>query len=107
MPAWFMVCGGKVIIELRLNGTMAVRFGNRYLNCHEIMARSAPTTKQDEASLQEASSPGMTPTNGRSGRTPAEPYPPADEEQGKKQGPYRPAANHPWRGKFPAKKGER
>jgi Helix-turn-helix domain len=92
--------GSKVIIELRLDGTMAVRFGSRYLNCHEIMARSAPTTKQDEASLQEAPSSGMTPTNGRSGRTPAEPYPPADEEQGKQQGPYRPAASHPWRGKF-------
>jgi hypothetical protein len=113
--------GGKVIIELRLDGTMAIRFGNRYLNYHEIPTRSAGqtdtradtragaerngATKKDEASLPEASSPGVKPTNGRSGRTPAEPYPPAGEDQPTSdkptgKGPHRPAADHPWRGGF-------
>src|ERR1700722_18995964 len=91
--------GGKVIIELRLDGTMAVRFGNRYLKYHEITARGK-AEKRDEASSQEASSPGSTPINGRSGRTPAEPYPPVDEGENSKTGPYRPPANHPWRRGF-------
>jgi transposase-like protein len=90
--------GGKVIIELRLDKTMAVRFGNRYLNYHEIRRKGAK--KRDETSQQEASSPGSEPTNGRSGRTPAEPYPPVDEGEDSKQGPYRPPANHPWRRGF-------
>jgi hypothetical protein len=30
--------------------------------------------------MKEASSSGMTPASGRSGRTPAEPYPPVDED---------------------------
>ena len=118
--------GGRVIVELRLDGTMAIRFGSRYLNYHEIPTRilvgqadrvadrvaDAATraqrneqTKKDEAPLPEASSPGVKPTNGRSGRTPAEPYPPAGEDKptapeptGK--GPYRPPADHPWRRGF-------
>ena len=31
--------GGKVTIEMRLEGAMAIRFGSRYLNYHEIAAR--------------------------------------------------------------------
>jgi len=113
--------GGKVTIELRLDGTMAIRFGERYLKYHEITAwdpalgGSAPQTprslahlrptpagekKQDDASMKEAPSPGAKPTNGRSGRTPAEPYPPVGEKENTKKGPRRPAANHPWRKGF-------
>jgi len=93
--------GGKVIIELRLDGTMAIRFGNRYLKYHELTFQAKPVKakNKDEASL-ETPSPGVKPTNGRSGRTPAEPYPPDGKEQSKKEGPYRPAANHPWRRGF-------
>jgi hypothetical protein len=94
--------GGKVVIELRLDDTMAVRFGRRYLNYHEITTR--PTEQQAKAKASAKETPGMTPTNGRSGRTPAEPYPPDDEEQANGKGPYRPAANHPWRRKFMGKK---
>jgi transposase-like protein len=94
--------GGKVIIELRLDGTMAIRFGRRYLKYHEI--DGGKRKKEDEASLLEASSSGMTPTSERSGRTPAEPYPPADGEQATGKGPYRPPADHPWRRKFLGKK---
>lgn len=93
--------GGKVLIELRLDGTMAIRFGNRYLKYHEIVAQPEPK-KKDEASRNEAPSSGVKPTSGRSGRTPAEPYPPAGEEQATPKAPYRPAADHPWR-RGPAK----
>ena len=104
--------GGKVMIELRLDGTMAIRFGSRYLQYHEITARDTasslahlrPTPEgeadKDDASTTEASSPGAKPTSGRSGRTPAEPYPPAGEKEPTKKGPYRPSANHPWRKGF-------
>lgn len=113
--------GGKVTIELRLDGTMALRFGQRYLHYHEVVARdaalggSAPQTprslahgrptpegesKQDDASSKEASSPGVQPTSERSGRTPAEPCPPAGVEENTTKGPWRPAANHPWRRGF-------
>jgi transposase len=114
--------GGKVTIELRLDGTMAIRFGDRYLKYHEIVAGgaalggSAPQTPRslahlrptpeggkakDDASMKEASSPGVKPTNGRSGRTPAEPYPPGGESDATKKGPQRPSANHPWRTGLP------
>jgi transposase len=128
--------GGKVIIELRLDGTMAIRFGNRYLNYHAIAPRSAvaastaggaagnqssgtdlalpglaqETTgerKKDEASPNEAPPSGVKPTNGRSGRTPAEPYPPVGEEKATTPGPYRPAANHPWRQGFGGRNGKK
>ena len=104
--------GGKVTIEMRLEGAMAIRFGSRYLNYHEIAARDPasslahlrPTPEgeanKDDASTTEASSPGAKPTSGRSGRTPAEPYPPAGEKEPTKRGPYRPSANHPWRKGF-------
>ncbi len=105
--------GGRVTVELRLDGTMAIRFGDRYLKYHEVPARdtaeeslahSRPTpeggTKRDDAPMKEASSPGVKPTNGRSGRTPAEPYPPVGEEENTRKGPWRPAADHPWRKGF-------
>ena len=113
--------GGKVTIELRLDSTMAIRFGEHYLQYHEIVARdpalggSAPQTprslahwrptpegetQRDDASSKEASSPGVKPTNGRSGRTPAEPYPPVGDKEATRKGPYRPRADHPWRRGF-------
>ena len=112
--------GGKVTIEVRVDGTMAIRLGDRYLNYHEITERDAalgalppdprslahlrPTpegdAKGDDTSMKEESSPGAKPTNGRSGRTPAEPYPPVGEKDDTKKGPYRPSANHPWRKGF-------
>ena len=113
--------GGKVTLELRLDGTMAIRFGTRYLHYHEVATRepalggSAPQTprslahlrptpegekQRDDASSKEASSPGVKPTNGRSGRTPAEPYPPVGAGKDSKKGPNRPRATHPWRRGF-------
>jgi Homeodomain-like domain len=114
--------GGKVTIELRVDGTMAIRLGDRYLNYHEIVAQdaalggSAPQTprslahvrptpegedKGDDASQKKAPSPGVKPTTRRSGRTPAEPYPPDGEKKPTKKGPHRPSATHPWRKGWP------
>jgi hypothetical protein len=119
--------GGKVVVEMRLDGTMAIRLGDRYLNYHEIETRvpnsasadsaSADSASADSASADSASaedeekssekkgrrpskdrrSPGVKPTGGRSGRTPAEPYPPDGKKQDKTSGPHRPRADHPWR----------
>ena len=108
--------GGRVTIELRLDGTMAIRFGDRYLKYHEVSARdpvaeslahSRPTpeveAKRDDAPMKETSPPGVKPTNGRSGRTPAEPYPPVGKGETTKKSPRRPATNHPWRKGFKEK----
>ena len=115
---------GKVVIETRLDGSMAIRFGEHYLKFHELtgagtaVGGSAPHTprslapegptpaarKKDSASLPETESPGVQPTGGRSGRTSAEPYPSDGEAKDTKKKPRRPAANHPWRRGFPKKR---
>jgi len=114
--------GGKVVIEVRLDGSMAIRLGVHYLKHHEIASRSdalggsAPQTprslapggptpegQKENPASKEAESSGVQPTGGRSGRTSAEPYPPDGEAEDTKKGPYRPAADHPWRRGFHAK----
>jgi transposase len=119
-PIWPGERGGKVIVELRLDGTMALRFGSRYLNYHEITARgealgapppdprslalSRPTPQGEEETApppgEGGEAAGVQPAAGRSGRTPAEPYPPDGGAEDTKKGPWRPAAEHPWRRKF-------
>ncbi len=112
--------GGKVVVEVRLDGTMAIRFKGKYLKYHEIAAGvsalggSAPQTprslapegptpageKKGPAPGREAGPSGVQPTGGRSGRTSAEPCPPDGAADDTKKGPYRPAADHPWRRGF-------
>jgi transposase len=116
--------GGKVVVEVRLDGSMAIRFGNHYLKYHEIVSEpailggSAPQTPRSLAhagptpageeegptSTKEAEPPGVQPTGGRSGRTSAEPYPPDGAAEDTTKGPRRPAADHPWRRGFRAKR---
>jgi transposase len=123
-PPWPGQRGGRVTIELRLDGTMAIRFGGHYLRYTEIeeqaspLGGSAPQTprslpherptpkrsKKAAAPSEEIGSPGVQPTDGRSGRTPAEPYPPGGEKDDTKKGRSRPAANHPWRKSYKPKK---
>jgi hypothetical protein len=111
---------GRVVIELRLDGAMALRFGEKYLKYHEIAdvvasrggavpqtprslppGRPTPGGKKGAAApVEGAVSPGVQPAGGRSGCTPAEPYPPDGAGEDSKKGPYRPAANHPWRRTF-------
>jgi hypothetical protein len=115
--------GGKVVIEVRLDGSMAIHFGKHYLNYHEIvvgpaMGGSAPQTprslprcgptpggeEEGPTSKKEAGPSGVQPTVGRSGRTSAEPYPPDGGAEDSKKGPHRPAADHPWRRGFRAER---
>jgi len=116
--------GGKVVIEVRLDGSMAIRFGAHYLRYHEIAWRrealggSAPQTprslapggptpggeEEGAASAKEVEPSGVQPTGGGSGRTSAESYPPDGGGEDNKQGPYRPAADHPWRRGFRPKR---
>ncbi|MBA4191783.1 MAG: hypothetical protein C0467_27710 [Planctomycetaceae bacterium] len=110
--------GGRVVIEERLDGTMKIRFGERYLEYREVSevcrhGGSAPKPPEFIASAADASGKktgrgtkkasrpaGIQPTTGRSGRTPAEPYP-SDGEVGDTAGRRKvPAKNHPWRNGF-------
>lgn len=107
--------GGRVIVETRLDGTLAIRFQKHYLKYTEVAAGtalggSAPkppefsalpadaqVTEKGQAPATEAQPSGVQPTNGRSGRTPAEPYPPAGGAEDTATQPWRPAKDHPWR----------
>jgi hypothetical protein len=121
-PALPGLRGGEVVIEERLDGTMAIRFGPHYLKHREVaqarrLGGPAPKPPEFSASAADASggkkSPapfpgagptGMQPSGGRSGRTPALPYPPAGRAADSAKGPYRPAQNHPWRKPFKQQK---
>src|SRR5262245_20299972 len=114
--------GGRVVIELRLDGALAIRFQGRYLKYRELPAGcspggSAPSPPEFSAlaadargeaegstPLAEAEPLGIQPTAGRSGRTPTEPYPPngAGDDNAKAQ--RRPSATHPWRKPFKRQK---
>ena len=110
---------GRVVIEDRLDGSRVIRFGTHGLNYGEVPAAralggSAPKppefialaadasaeaeeTKTDRDAQEESRPSGMQPTGGRSGRTPAEPYPPDGETEDNEASTERPAKNHPWR----------
>jgi len=116
--------GGKVVIEVRMDGSMGIRFREHYLKYHEIPAGAAvlggaapqtprslahrgPTPVREEegsTSGKETEPCGVQPTVGRSGRTSAEPYPPDGAAEDTTKGPYRPAADHPWRRGFRGKR---
>jgi hypothetical protein len=112
---------GRVVIELRLDGTMALRFGQRYLKYTEVppgcrpggAAPRPPEFSALAADAREETGPapgegarpaGVQPATGRSGRTPAEPAPPGGEAEDSRKGPWRPAADHPWRRGFKGKR---
>lgn len=114
--------GGRVVIEQRLDGRMAIRFRDKYLSYREVppggcAGGSAPRPpefnastadareeKKGQTSAKEARPGGVQPVGGRSGRTPAEPYPPDDAAKDSEKKPYRPAEDHPWRKGFRRKK---
>jgi hypothetical protein len=121
-PVYPGLRGGRVVIELRLDGSMALRFGGKYLKFTEVAAGSAaggsaPRPPEFSASAADArggagagpapdkgAGPGgVQPAGGRSGRTPAEPYPPDSGTEDSGKGPWRPAADHPWRRSFKGK----
>jgi len=122
-PVYPGLRGGRVVIELRLDGSMALRFGGKYLTFTEVAAGSraggsAPRPPEFSASAADASGAveagpapgkaagpgGVQPAVGRSGRTPAEPYPPDGGGEDSGKGAWRPAAGHPWRRSFKGKR---
>jgi transposase len=120
-PAYPGLRGGKVVIELRLDGSMALRFRERYLAYQEVVpgaspGGSAPRPPEFNALAADASAKtglapdegarpaGVQPAGGRSGRTPAEPYPPAGAADDSKKAPRRPAEDHPWRKPYKPRK---
>jgi hypothetical protein len=110
--------GAKVVIEQRLDGSMEIRFRNNYLKYREIPPGSSPggsapsppefnaatadvsREEKDLAPETGAGPTGMQPSGGRSGRTPAEPYPPDGKANDTGKGKKRPAKDHPWREPF-------
>ncbi len=114
--------GGRVVMEQRLDGSLAIRFRDKYLSYREVPAGcrpggSAPRPPEFSAfsadAREEEKSPspeggdgpsGIQPVGGRSGRTPAEPCPPDDGAEDSGEKPYRPAEDHPWRKGFKRKK---
>ena len=98
------------IIEQRLDGSLAIRFGQRYLeyvdlgapppNPRSLSREQHPAVPEEDRAPLEARSPAVTLADGCSGRTPAEPYPSAGNNQPTPQTPYRPPANHPCRRRF-------
>jgi hypothetical protein len=113
---------GKVMVEQRLDGSMRIRFGGKYLSYKEITRAvspggSAPRPPEFSASAADARAEeekdpapseggraGVQPAGGRSGCTPAEPYPPDGGATDSAKGPWRPAENHPWRRPFKEQK---
>jgi hypothetical protein len=113
---------GRVIIEQRRDDRIAIRFGEEYLRFQEIpldardfaraarlggaapqtprslsLLRPTPEAKDKDRAARTARSSGVQPTARRSGRTPAEPYPPNGKTKTKHKEKYRPAKDHPWR----------
>jgi hypothetical protein len=115
-PAYPGERGGRVVIEERLDGTLAIRFKGHYLHYEEITLpdqcceATQPESnsgepvrgeaKSERGAREPSRSSGMRPTAGRSGRTPAEPYPPDGEAKDTANSSRRPAENHPWRKGF-------
>jgi hypothetical protein len=108
--------GGRVIVERRSNGSLHLRFKGVYLK-FKVAARSPGAPPPDPRSLTLSGTPAdgrkregraasatrpsaVRPAKGRSGRTPAEPYPPHGLPHATAKEPYRPGPDHPWRKGF-------
>jgi hypothetical protein len=110
--------GGRAVVETRLDGSLAIRFRSHYLKYQKVtpeaqvggsapkppefsaLAADASVEEKDRDPQEEARSPGVQPTGGRSGRTPAEPYPPDGEADDTRKRAKGPAKDHPWRKPF-------
>jgi hypothetical protein len=117
-PAVPGLCGGRVVLEQRLDGSLRVRFGKKYLK-YEVLnhpnslgalppnprsltpLRIPAQGEQSKSRTAETMRPcAVHPIAGRSGRTPAEPYPSDDNNESTAKEPRRPAPEHPWRKSF-------
>ena len=90
-----------VIMEKCVDGTLAIRFGQRYLDYQDLGApppnprslshRQHPAAPEEGRAPDEARPPAVTLAGGCSGRTPAEPYPSAGTNHSRSQALYNPA----------------
>jgi len=111
-PTWPGERGGKVTVEVRLDGSMHVRWKRRYLAYKvlregermsltlepiPVMKVKDPAAKATGSNAKAKPSITVHWTGRRSGRTPALPYPPASRSCGRGKDAYRPVPRHPWR----------
>jgi hypothetical protein len=114
-PAFPGLRCGWVTVEHRLDGTLQIRFKKRYLAYHRIgpagrtgalppNPRSLPPAqtpaagrKKEGQAVLSAGPSAVRLAVGRSGRTPAEPYPPNGTDQTIRKQRWRPPPEHPWR----------
>jgi len=114
--------GGWVIVEQRLDRTRHIRFKGKYLKYEQIGSASRPgalppdprslspsripaeANKPKGRAVETAQPSAVYPAVGRSGRTPAEPYPTDGEQNSTVQETYRPPPTHPWRKPFKRKR---
>jgi hypothetical protein len=113
-PAWPGERGGQVIVEQRLDGSMHVRLKRRYLAYEAVSAATGdlgalppnprslalepiPADKRKDPADVAAGCSAVHRAGGRSGRTPALPYPPVSKSCGRGKEAYRPVPSHPWR----------
>ena len=113
-PALPGLRGGKVTVEKRLNGSLHIRFRSHYLkykalgsakdmgalppNPRSLSHERTPAEAQRQGCATDAAQPSaVSPANGRSGCTPAEPCPPEGGQEHTVKESYRPGPNHPWR----------
>jgi hypothetical protein len=113
--------GGKVTVETRSDGSMKIRFKGKYLSFSPAPATEEKAKKEADdlgalppiprslthelIPVLEANDPAdgsagsitVHQTDGRSGRTPALPCPPAGGSCGSSKQSWRPASSHPWR----------
>jgi len=123
-PALPGMRGGRVTIEERLDGTRMFFFGKTPLACTPAapntadldpsppapptplsltlggypagLGKPAPSKGKDRPAKAGRSPAGLA-LAGRSGRTPALPYPPASKSCGRGRHAWKPAPGHPWR----------
>jgi len=90
-PAYPGLRGGRVVMEERLDGSLRIRFGDRYLQYVELTgAVEASTDRPWASSPRRTSSDEARPPTGR-------PTASEEAEQSPPSGPWKPGPNHPWK----------
>jgi transposase len=100
---------GRVVMEQRLDGSLAIRFGERYLAYADLGAQAPksrsrshglhPDSGVDHRAAAEPAPLAATLTDGSAGNC-TDPDPSQSTTAGTPRAPYRPPTTHPWRRKF-------
>ncbi|MGO9923582.1 MAG: helix-turn-helix domain-containing protein [Isosphaeraceae bacterium] len=109
-PAWPGLRQGRAVVEQRLDGSLAIRFGDRYLSYTDLGplppklgGSSQPRQQSGSDESQAAAEPRSSTvplTKDCSGHTGTEPDPVASTTANTPRAPYRPPTTRPWRRKF-------